>query len=62
MKEDTPLHHVLVGTVFQLDGAPLHFFHCVSAFLDREFPDHWIGRGRPIPWPLILWIFSSEDL
>jgi hypothetical protein len=42
------LDHVPVGTVFQLDGAPPHFSHCVCAFLDREFSDYWIGRGGPI--------------
>jgi hypothetical protein len=41
-----------MGTVFQLDGTPLHFSHHVCAFLERKFPDHWIGRVRPIPWPL----------
>jgi len=43
--ENTALLHVPVGTVFQLDGAPPHFFCHVCAFLDREFPDPWIGRG-----------------
>jgi len=19
--------------------------------LDEQYPDHWISRGRPIPWP-----------
>jgi len=41
--------HVPVGTVFQLHGAPPHFSCHVHAFLDREFPDHWIGRGDPFP-------------
>jgi hypothetical protein len=42
----------MVGTVFQLDGAPLRFFCCVHAFFDRELPDGWIGRGGPFPAPL----------
>jgi hypothetical protein len=41
-----------VGTVFKLDDAPLHFFHCVCTFLDREFPDYWIGGGDPFLGPL----------
>jgi hypothetical protein len=48
--ENTALYHVPVGTVFQLDGAPPHFSHHVHAFLEGEFPDHWIGRRRSISW------------
>jgi len=55
--QNTALHHVPMGTVFQLHGAH-HFSHSVHAFLDREIPDRWIGRGGgPIPWPLFLQIF-----
>jgi hypothetical protein len=56
MMENTALCHVFVRTVFQLDGAPPHFSHCVCAFLDREFPVCWIRRwwGDPFPGPLIL--------
>jgi len=51
MMEITALHHITVGTVLQLDGAPSHFSNCVCAFLGKEFPDHWIGGGGgPIPW------------
>jgi len=32
------------------DDTPLHFSCHVCAFLDSQFPDYWIGRGRPIPW------------
>jgi len=49
--EKAALRHVPVGRVFQSDGAPPHFFHRVCAFLDRNFPDRWIGTGEPIPWP-----------
>jgi hypothetical protein len=45
-----------VGTVFHLDGAPNHFSHHVHAFLDRELPVHWIGRGGSFPW------LQSQDL
>jgi hypothetical protein len=45
------LRHVPIGTVFQSGGAPPHFSRHVRAFLDKEFPDSWIGRRGPIPWP-----------
>jgi hypothetical protein len=41
--ENTALHHVPVRTVFQSDGAPHYFSCCVRVFLDKEFPDCWIG-------------------
>jgi hypothetical protein len=50
LMENIVLLHVPVGTIFSLNGAPLLSSHCVHTFQDREFPDHWIGRGRPIPW------------
>ncbi|KAJ4442736.1 hypothetical protein ANN_04327 [Periplaneta americana] len=48
--EDTPLinrqHiHFLHG------GAPAHFSRTARRYLDRRFPDRWIGRGGPIAWP-----------
>jgi hypothetical protein len=47
MTENAALHHVPVGTVFQLDDTPPHFSHHVHAFWDREFHHHLIGRrGR----------------
>jgi hypothetical protein len=51
MMVNTVLNHVAVGTVFQIVGVPSHFSHHVHAFLVREFPDHWTGKGGPIPWP-----------
>lgn len=38
-------------TVFQQDGAPPHYANHVRSFLDGMFPDRWIGRGGPTPWP-----------
>jgi hypothetical protein len=52
MIENTALHHIPVGTVFQVDDVPAHLSHHICAFLDTELPDHWIGRRGPIPWPL----------
>jgi len=43
---NTALRHVPVGTVFQLDGAPLHSSRRVSGSLDGEFLDSWLGRGE----------------
>jgi hypothetical protein len=50
MMEDIAFHHIPTGTVFQLDHASPYFCLHVDAFLDREFPDHWIGTWGPIPW------------
>jgi len=47
--ENNVLHHIPVGRVFPLDGTPPHFSCHVHAFLDKQVPDHWIGRGEPIP-------------
>jgi hypothetical protein len=51
MMEYTPLYHIPARTVFQLEGAPPHFSHRVHAFLDIQFPIHWIGRSSSILWP-----------
>ncbi|KAJ4425457.1 hypothetical protein ANN_28073 [Periplaneta americana] len=48
--EDTPLinrQHIH----FLHDGSPAHFSHTDRQYLDRRFPDRWIGRGSPIAWP-----------
>jgi hypothetical protein len=37
--------------VFMQDGAPAHWTLDVRAWLDNHFPQRWIGRGGPIPWP-----------
>ena len=37
--------------VFQHDGCPAHFSLIVREHLDNCFPNSWIGRGGPIPWP-----------
>jgi len=34
-----------------LDGAPPYFSCFVTDVLNERFPDAWIGRGGPIPWP-----------
>lgn len=37
--------------VFQNDGCPAHFRLDVRQYLNDTFPNSWIGRGGPIPWP-----------
>ena len=36
---------------FMQDGVPPHFSCFVTDVLYERFPDAWIGRGGPIPWP-----------
>lgn len=36
---------------FQQDGAPAHFSRLVREYLNIVFPNRWIGRMGPIPWP-----------
>ena len=33
------------------DGTPPNFSCFVTDVLNERFPDAWIGRGGPIPWP-----------
>ena len=41
-----------VGRVnFLQDGAPPHFSCFVTDVLNGRFPDSWIRRDGPIPWP-----------
>ena len=37
--------------IFQQDGAPPHWSLLVRDFLDRTFPQRWIGRDGPTKWP-----------
>lgn len=41
----------LLGIYLQHDGASPHYRVMVREFLNNNFPNHWIGRGGPIPWP-----------
>ncbi|GBL80159.1 hypothetical protein AVEN_29144-1 [Araneus ventricosus] len=38
-------------TMFQHDGSRRHWGSLVRDFLDETFPDRWIGRDGPTPWP-----------
>lgn len=48
--EDVPLG-ARENIIFQHDGAPAHSSRRVRHILDARFPDRWMGRGGPIPWP-----------
>jgi len=37
--------------IFQQDGARTHWGSHVRRFLDATFPNRWIGRDGPTPWP-----------
>jgi len=37
--------------IFQQDGAPPHWGSDVRRFLEATFPNRWIGRDGPTPWP-----------
>ena len=37
--------------IFMQDGAPPHCSCFVTDVLNERFPDAWIGRNGPIPWP-----------
>uniref|UniRef100_A0A3Q2XIB6 Uncharacterized protein n=1 Tax=Hippocampus comes TaxID=109280 RepID=A0A3Q2XIB6_HIPCM len=40
--------HLWCGIMY---GAPPHWGLHVRGFLNQKFPDRWIGRDGPIPWP-----------
>jgi len=33
-----------------LDEAPTHYSQDVRIFLDKQYPNHWIGREGPVLW------------
>ncbi|XP_045448977.1 uncharacterized protein LOC123657478 [Melitaea cinxia] len=44
IEEDRPI-------IFQNDGCPAHWRLTVREYLNEVFPNSWIGRDGPIPWP-----------
>ena len=58
--------------IFQQDGAPPHWGSYVRRFLDATFPNRWIGRDGPTPWPprspditpldFLLWGFVKDKV
>jgi hypothetical protein len=39
------------NVIFQQDGAPPHWSLDVRDFLDRTFPQRWVGHDGPTKWP-----------
>jgi len=37
---------------FQHDGAPPHYTRHLREYLNKSFPNRWLGRGGPVAWPL----------
>ena len=50
-KTETFEQETVSRVIFMQDGAPPHFSCFVTDVLNERFPDAWIGRGGPIPWP-----------
>jgi len=48
--EDIPLM-IRRQIYFQHDGAPPHYILHVRDYFNESFPNCWLGRGGPIPWP-----------
>lgn len=48
--EDVPLN-IYRDMWFQQDGCPAHYARPVRDYLNREYPDRWIGRLGSILWP-----------
>lgn len=45
---NTPAH---AHMHYQHDGCPTHYQRTVREHLDSVFPQRWVGRGGPVPWP-----------
>ena len=52
---------IVSRVIFMQDGAPPHFSCFVTDVLNERFPDAWIGRDGPIPWPPRSPDFSPLD-
>ena len=50
-KQTLQLAEIQLWITFQQDGAPPHWGSDVRRFLDATFPNRWIGRDGPKPWP-----------
>ena len=63
---------ILDKVVFQQDETPCHYAIIVRHYLDRCFPDHWIGRGGTQPWTegspdlkpsdFFAWVFIKSEV
>ena len=52
---------IVSRVIFMQDGAPPHSSCFVTDVLNERFPDAWIGRDGPIPWPPRSPNFSPLD-
>jgi hypothetical protein len=60
------------NVVFQHYGAPPQIHNEVTTFLNRQFPERWIGRGGSTFWPprspdltpleFFLWGFVKDEV
>ena len=50
MLDNLPLSYVR-DIWLQLDGCPAHYSRIVRQWLDRNFPNKWIGRAGSVAWP-----------
>lgn len=48
--EDVPLAGIN-NLYLQQDGAPAHNALIIRAYLNNNFPGHWIGTNGPVRWP-----------
>jgi len=62
-----------VGRVYGADGAVrVASFYCNIWYLDATFPNRWIGRDDPTPWPprspdiapldFFLWVYVKDKV
>ncbi|GBO98416.1 Transposable element Tc3 transposase [Eumeta japonica] len=51
MIAEVPIFNENRPIIFQNDGCPAHWRLIVREYLDNVFPNSWIGRDGPIPWP-----------
>lgn len=49
--DEVPIMNGERPIVFQNDGCPAHWRLPVREYLDNVFPNSWIGRNGPFPWP-----------
>lgn len=48
--EDIPIAN-RQGIWFMHDGAPAHFSHIVTDYLNTAYGNRWVGRNGPVKWP-----------
>ncbi|GBP58036.1 hypothetical protein EVAR_39752_1 [Eumeta japonica] len=51
MIAEVPIFNENRQIIFQNDGCPAHWRLIVMEYLNNVFPNSWIGRDGPIPWP-----------